>query len=72
MSYQTTETSLSAQENLLALQLEQYRRRRIWIDHDRAANLFYWVNHDGRYGDCAPDLFILCRQLEAHFKAGRR
>ena len=72
MSYQPKVPSLRAQDDLLALQLEQYRRRGIWIGHDAEANLFYWTNHDGTFGHSAPDLFALVNQLEAHFKAGRR
>lgn len=72
MSYQSTVPSLSAQEDLLALQLEQYRRRGIWIGYDAVVHLFYWTNQDGHYGGSALDLFTLCRQLDEHFRAGRR
>lgn len=68
MSSQSTTPSLSAQEDLLALRLEQYRRRGIWIGHDRQANLFYWVSLDGQHGDAADDLFSLIDALDRHFE----
>ena len=72
VSSQSTARLHRTQGDLLALRLEQYRRRRIWIGHDAEANRYYWTNHDGRYGGSALDLFTLAEQLEEHFRAGRR
>ena len=70
MSYQYRTNQRS--EQLLALRLDQFRRRGVWISFDEQARTYYWTNRDGRYGDCAADLFVLCDQLDEHFAAGRR
>ena len=68
MSYQATTLSHRAQEDQLALRLERYRRRGVWISHDREANLYYWVGFDGTHGGTADDLFALVDALDRHFE----